>query len=263
MTDESGRNHQEGTCEPTTQRAKLHGVLPGERTHLTRRDLVKGAAKVGAAGAAVAWVAPKFESVAYAAGTTGSPISTTTSSSTSTTEGGTPNTPTCVVDPKVVRFALPFRIRLIGTLWAPTSRVSVTLVGVRNLGSITTNPDGSFDTRLEVPAGVASGQYQIEFSGFDQQGQPHRCFTALEISGTTDGQGGTTTSTATGSGGVGDQGAGTGQPGSTDDGTLPFTGTDSRTLLLIGTGAVVAGRSLYALRSRIAAASADGDAHAR
>ena len=56
----------------TTQRARMLPVEQGENT-FTRRDVVKGAAKISVAGAAIAWVAPKFDSVAYAADSTGSP----------------------------------------------------------------------------------------------------------------------------------------------------------------------------------------------
>ena len=223
---------------------------------LTRRDVVKGAAKVGVAGAAIAWVAPKFDSVAYAAGSTGSPPPDT--STTTTTGGGTGDEVTCRVDPIVLAVSrLPFRIRVIGTHWAPSSKVRIVIVGSRLLGIITTQPNGSFDTRVEVPDSMRAGKYRIEMAGFDAKGKAHRCFRDFELSdGRLNSQGGTTSTTSSG-GKPGSNGTGNGS------GTLPNTGSDSRTLLLVGAGAVVAGRSLYALRNRLATASADGDAHSR
>lgn len=231
----------------------------------TRRDVVKGAAKVSVAGAAIAWVAPKFDSVAYAADSTGSPPPDT--SSTSTTGGGSGDEPECRVDPRVLsRSRLPFRIRVIGSKWAPSSQVSVTIVGVRNLGTVTTNANGSFDTRVEVPFSVKAGQYRIEMSGYDNKGNKFRCFRDFEITDSDTGEQGSSTTGGsettrdgrnTASGNGGNAGSGNG------NGTLPETGSDSRTLLLVGAGAVVAGRSLYALRNRIANASADGNLSAR
>lgn len=251
-------------CRAATQRAKLGLVEQGENT-ITRRDVVKGAAKVSFAGAAIAWAAPKFDSVAYAADSTGSPPPDT--SSTSTTGGGGGDDPECRVDPRViVRSRLPFRIRVIGSKWAPSSQVRVTIVGVRNLGTVTTNANGSFDTRVEVPFSVTAGKYRIEMSGYDNKGNSYRCFRDFEVTdSTTGGQGSTSTARTettrdgsnTASGNGGNSGSGDG------NGTLPETGSDSRTLLLVGAGAVVAGRSLYALRNRIANASADGNLSAR
>jgi hypothetical protein len=51
-----------------------------------------------------------------------------------------------------------------------------------------------------------------------------------------------------------DGGGGSGGSG----GALPFSGVDTRSLVLVGAGAVIAGKSLFALRNRVAAA-ADGD----
>ncbi len=261
----------------TTERARITPVEQGDNT-VTRRDVVKGAAKVGAAGIAIAWIAPKFESVAYAADSTGSPTPTS-SSSTSTTDEDNGEHPTCEVDPKVLRAprVLPFRIRVIGTRWAPSSKVTVSLVGVKVLGTITTQPNGAFDTRVEVPAGVKDGKYEIEMTGFDAKGKRHQCFEDFRIavggSGETtttaedpdtDSKSGSGVGSASGSGSGSGNGSAVGSNGAGQaSGTLPFTGTDSRTLLLVGAGAVVAGRSLYGLRNRIATASADGDAHSR
>ncbi len=254
-------------CGAATQRAKLDPVEQGENT-ITRRDVVKGAAKVSVAGAAIAWAAPKFDSVAYAADTTGSPPPDT--STTSTTGGGGGDDPECRIDPRViVRSRLPFRIRVIGSKWAPSSQVRVTIVGVRNLGTVTTNANGAFDTRVEVPFSVTAGKYRIEMSGYDNKGNRYRCFRDFEVTDSTGGQGTTSTggsdttidgsNTSSGNGGNSGSGSGNGN----GSGTLPETGSDSRTLLLVGAGAVVAGRSLYALRNRIANASADGNLSAR
>ncbi len=256
----------------TTQRAKLPLVEQGEK-NITRRDVVKGAAKVGVAGASIAWAAPRFDSVAYASDHTGSPEETTTTGPTTTTGGG--SQPTCRIDPIVLNVSrLPYPERVIGTGWAPSSKVNVQLVGVRRLGTVTTNPSGSFDTRVEVPASVAPGQYRVEFAGFLPNGQPYRCFRDFEISGSTGTAGTTsttrktevTTSPTTASGGNSNSNGGNASGNGTSgngSGTLPDTGSDSRTLLLVGAGAVVVGRSLYALRHRIANAAADGEAYAR
>jgi LPXTG-motif cell wall-anchored protein len=229
---------------------------------------MRGAAKVGVAGAAIAWAAPRFDSVAYAADNTGSPEETTTTGESTTTIGGS-GEPTCRIDPEVLNLSrLPFRLRVIGSRWAPSSKVNVTLVGVRLLGVVTTNPSGAFDTRVEIPASVPAGVYQVEFSGYLPNGERFRCFRRFEISPNGGAQGGTSTtgSSATTSGGNSNSGtgnaSGNGASGS-GSGNLPETGSDSRTLLLVGAGAVVAGRSLYALRHRIANATADGEAHIR
>ena len=133
------------------------------------------------------------------------------------------------------------------------------MASVFALGSVTAGPDGSFSTNVTIPASATPGVYQVVFSGYDQQGNPHKAYGRVEVVTTVGPQG--STSTAAGGGGGNCSGGTSGQQGS--GGHLAYTGTDTRTLLLVGTGAVVAGRTLYALRNRLAAAPADGDAHSR
>src|SRR4051812_15401306 len=119
------------------------GGLDGEsRTvgqGLSRRRLMMGAAKGGTAVAAAVWIAPHLESVAFAAGSQGSPCPDPgnpvcgPTSSTSPTTGGTGVT--CGVDPKVVEQGN--RVRFFGTGWKASSRVKVVLVGQRVIGQIT------------------------------------------------------------------------------------------------------------------------------
>jgi hypothetical protein len=254
-------------------------VDQGER-RLSRRDLAKRAAKVGAAGAVVVWVAPHFEDVAYAAGSTGSPPP----ESTTTSRGGThpgPAYPTCQGDPRVF-FNLPHSIHVWGSGWAPSSKITVTLVGVKVLGTITVGPDGKFDAHFTVPAGLFADElYRISFSGFGKNGHPYKCGVAIFVDqkcmGAIAKPGSKTTSKkpiATSGGGSGPakkkgsalgarnakprSGTGAAAEGVGGDSKLPFSGADSRAVVLVGAGAVIAGKTLYSLRNRVAAA-ADGD----
>lgn len=219
---------------------------------MSRRRAITIAAKTGTAVAAAAWITPKLESVAFAAGTQGSPCpnpgdpgcNTTTSSSTSV-----PKTVTCNVDPKEVKPG--GKPRLFGSGWKPASKVKVVLVGNAQLGEITVRPDGTFSERLEVFASVPAGTYRIEFAGFDADGRAVRCFAQLVVSAGTGTQGSTTTS----------GGEGTGSNSGSGSGDLPFTGSDSGALVALGVGAVVVGRVLYGLRDRLA--TRDGDATQR
>ena len=227
----------------------------------TRREVVSGAAKAGAAGAALLWVAPKFQDVAYASGGTTSAASSTTSSSTATTISGQGGVE-CRVDPKVLTH-VPWNIRVIGSGWAASSSVHVTLVGHKDLGHVTAGPNGKFDTRVAeaITSATPQGKYRIEFSGFDSKGVSKRCFVDFELNlSSTGGQGSTTASTRAGS----SSGAGSGsQSGSGNgSGSLPLTGDNSTPLILLGAGALVAGRSIYALRNRLAEAG-DGNLNTR
>ncbi len=246
-------------------------VEQGEKK-LTRRDLAKGAAKVGAAGAVAVWIAPHFEDVAYAAGASSSPPPNTTT--TSKGHPHPPSYPTCSGDPRVL-FDLPHDIHIWGTGWAPSSRLTITLVGVKVLGQVTVGPDGKFSAHFTLPAGLHADQlYRISITGYAKNGHPYKCGVAIFVDQKCHGAvlvGGitktpTTHTVAPGdpkskNGGAGGSalgatgGSGSGGQGS---GTLPFTGADTRSLVLIGAGAVIAGKSLYSLRNRVAAA-ADGD----
>jgi hypothetical protein len=240
-------------------------VDQGER-RLSRRDLAKRAAKVGAAGAVAIWVAPHFEDVAYAAGSTGSPPPTTSSS---TRKPGHPaDYPTCQGDPRVF-FELPHTIHVWGSGWAPSSKIQVTLVGVKSLGTITVGANGKFDARFTIPAGLHADQlYRLSFSGYGKNGHPYKCGVAIFIDQRCTGA--VLVKKATKGHGdpvsAGDPKAKSGaalasnSSHDSDDpsGSLPFTGADTRSLVLVGAGALIAGKTLYSLRNRVAAA-ADGD----
>jgi hypothetical protein len=220
-----------------TLRAKLRAMELGGERRFSRRDLAKGAAKVGAAGAAVVFIAPHFEDIAYAAGSTGSPPPETT-----TTVKGHPHPPdhpSCQGDPRVF-FNLPHSMHVWGTGWAPSSKITVTLVGVKVLGTITVKPNGTFDHTFTIPAGLHADQlYRLSFSGRSKNGHPWKCGVAIFI----------------------DQkckGAVAGRPQAKSGSAL---GVDTRSLVLVGAGAVVAGKSLYSLRNRVAAAEGDRAAH--
>ncbi len=234
----------------------------GER-RLSRRDLAKRAAKVGAAGAVAVWVAPHFEDVAYAAGSTGSPPPETTTTSKGHKPG--PEYPTCQGDPRVF-FSLPHSIHVWGSGWAPSSKITVTLVGVKTLGTITVGPNGKFDATFTIPAGLHADQlYRISFSGYGKNGHPYKCGVAIFIDQRCKGAVGvplTKKPTHNGPGARSESGhRGQGAPLAADPpggGSLPFSGADSRSLVLLGAGALIAGKTLYSLRNRVAAA-ADGD----
>ncbi len=240
----------------------------GER-RLSRRDLAKRAAKVGAAGAVAVWVAPHFEDVAYAAGSTGSPPPETTTTSKGNHKPA-PEYPTCQGDPRVF-FDLPHSIHVWGSGWAPSSKITVTLVGVKVLGTITVAPNGKFDAHFTIPAGLHADQlYRISFSGYGKNGHPYKCGVAIFIDQRCKGavvvaKKSTKKAAVGAAGGPGDpraeaasvtSAAASGAPQSS--GALPFTGADSRSVVLLGAGAVIAGKTLYSLRNRVAAA-ADGD----
>jgi hypothetical protein len=226
-------------------------VDQGER-RLSRRDLAKRAAKVGAAGAVAVWVVPHFEDVAYAAGSSGSPPPT----STPTTKGHrpAPEYPTCQGDPRVF-FNIPHSIHVWGSGWAPSSKITATLVGVKTLGTITVKPNGTFDANFTVPAGLfADRLYRISFSGYGKNGHPYKCGVAIFIDQKCMGaiaqkvptkKPGNLTGPASG-------------PSRSSGSAVPAAGTDTRSLVLLGAGALVAGKTLYSLRNRVAAA-ADGD----
>jgi hypothetical protein len=235
---------------------------------LSRRDLVKRGAKAGVAGAAVVWIAPHFEDVAYAAGSTGSPPPGT--STTTRKHQPAPEYPTCLGDPRVL-FELPHSIHVWGSGWAPSSKITVTLVGVKNLGTITVAPNGKFDAHFTLPAGLHADQlYRISFSGYGKNGHPYKCGVAIFVDQRC--KGAVLTKKVTGKGNPVDPKSGKkgssvlsggganngGDPGGGGSGALPFTGADSRSLVLIGAGALIAGKTLYSLRNRVAAA-ADGD----
>ena len=249
----------------------------GER-RLSRRDLAKRAAKVGAAGAVVVWVAPHFEDVAYAAGSTGSPPPETTTTSRGSHPG--PAYPTCQGDPRVF-FNLPHSIHVWGSGWAPSSKITVTLVGVKVLGTITVGPDGKFDAHFTIPSGLFADElYRISFSGFGKNGHPYKCGVAIFVDqkcmGAIAKPGAKTTSkkpvATSGSGTSKKKGSAVGardaKPRSgagaaegiaaSDDSSLPFSGADTRSVVLVGAGALIAGKTLYSLRHRVAAA-ANGD----
>jgi hypothetical protein len=245
-------------------------VDQGER-RLSRRDLAKRAAKVGAAGAVAVWVAPHFEDVAYAAGSTGSPPPGTT---TTTKKGGhhPPDYPTCQGDPRVF-FELPHSIHVWGSGWAPSSKITVTLVGVKVLGTITVGTNGKFDAHFTIPAGLHADQlYRISFSGYGKNGHPYKCGVAIFIDQRCKGAVLVKKPNQQGKGhpiaGANDPknnsgavlaDAQHGDPsGGGSGGSLPFTGADTRSLVLVGAGALIAGKTLYSLRNRVAAA-ADGD----
>jgi hypothetical protein len=234
-----------------TLRGRIAAVLSGD-ARLSRRDLARVAAKVGVAGAGVAWVAPRFETVAYAASSAGSPQPTTTSGSVPVSiQGG----PTCFVSPQSVAGDPPYSVRVNGSGWAPSSRIVMTLVGVRVVATITTRPDGSYNLIVGIDGPIAPGRYQIEFAGFDPNGNADRCFHAFAVTAPT----ATTQSvpaTATTGGGGGPKPPANGGGG----GGEQFSGADTRTLLLLGTGAVVVGRMLYSLRNRMIAAADAADA---
>ncbi len=101
----------------------------GDSTGLSRRDVVKGAAKVGVAGAAVAFVAPKFEGVAFAASKTGSPLPTTTTggATTSSTAAGGPTG--ALAQALFHTDQLPEVVQASGFGWAPNSTIVITMVG--------------------------------------------------------------------------------------------------------------------------------------
>jgi hypothetical protein len=235
---------------------------------LSRRDLVKRAAKTGAAGAAVVWIAPHFEDVAYAAGSTGSPPPETSTTSKGGHPRGTPY-PTCLGDPRVF-FDLPHSIHVWGSNWAPSGKITVTLVGVKSFGTITVGANGKFDARFTLPAGLHADQlYRVSFSGYGKNGHPYKCGVAIFIDQRC--KGAVLTKKITGKGHPIDPKGGHkgglvptalgkgGDPGSgSGSGALPFTGADSRSLVLVGAGALIAGKTLYSLRNRVAAA-ADGD----
>jgi hypothetical protein len=223
---------------------------------MTRRRAITLAAKTGTAVAAAAWIAPKLESVAFAAGTQGSPCpdpgnpacNTTTSSSPTTA----PKTVTCKVDPNEIKPG--DKPRFFGSGWKPASKVKVVLVGVATIGEITVRADGTFSETLEVVRSIPSGTYRVEFAGFDAEGRAVRCFEQLVVSSGTGEQGSTSTS--------GGEGTGSNSSGSSSgSGELPFTGSDTGALVALGVGAVVVGRVLYGLRDRLAAR--DGDATKR
>ncbi len=233
------------------------------RAGLSRRGVMVLAAKAGTAAAAVAWVAPRLETVAYAAGAQGSPCpnpnnpacNTTTSSSSSTTA---PPTVTCGVDPRAIQ--LGDKPRFFGTGWKAASTVKVVLVGSRTLGEVTVKPDGTFDARFEVVRSVTPGTYRVEFVGFDADGRSVRCFETLVVNARVTPQGSTTTVAGGGTGGQGGQGGQGAQNGNGNGGTggsLPFTGTDPGGLVAVGVGAIVIGRVLYGLRSRLGAREID------
>jgi hypothetical protein len=226
---------------------------------LSRRQAITFAAKAGTAVAAVAWVAPRLESVAVAAGSQGSPCPDpgNPNCGTTTTGGSTTSTGphvTGVVDPTEIRpGGSP---RFFGSGWKASSTVKIVLVGVRVLGHVSVRPDGTFSIRIQVPPSVPPGHYRVEFVGFDADGRSVRCFEPLVIS-VVSSQGSTTTASGGGGVGSGSAGSGQGDPG----GTLPFTGSDAGGLVALGVGAVVVGRVLYGLRDRLA--GRDGDATTR
>jgi hypothetical protein len=231
------------------------------RGRVTRRALMTGAAKAGVAAGAVVWVAPHFERVAHAATAAGSPPPSTTTSTTTGGVGG--QGVTCNIDPTALAVTdLPFRMRLFGTHWAASALITVTLVGGQVLAHITTAPDGSFDVRINVPGGITPGTYQVECDGVDLKGDRVTCFDTFSVTGslpTTSTTPGSTTpgSTASGQGdGGGGGGGGGGGNNNGGNGSLPFTGDDTRMIVLVGAGAVVVGRALYGLRTRLLS---DGD----
>jgi hypothetical protein len=233
------------------------------RPGFSRRQMMTTAAKAGTAVAAVAWVAPHLESVAFAAGRQGSPCPDpgNPECGTTTTSDTTPPTTeqpgfTCHVDPREIKPG--GKPRFWGTGWKASSRVKVMLVGVRLIGYITVLPDGTFSHNFEVVRSVPPGTYRVEFAGFDAEGRAARCFETLVVSSVVTGQGSTTT---TGDPGGGAVGAGSGSASGSGNGTLPFTGSDTGGLVALGVGAVVVGRVLYGLRDRLA--TRDGDATAR
>ena len=232
------------------------GSDAGTRRGLSRRQAITVAAKAGTAVAAAALVAPRLESVAFAAGAQGSPCpdpgnpdcGPTTSSSSTTSTG---RHLTCLVDPREIRPG--GKPRFAGTGWKASSRVKLMLVGVRVIGYVTVRPDGTFSRHFEVVRAVPPGHYRVEFVGFDADGRSVRCFEPLVVSVVSS----QSTPTTAGGSGVGSGSSGSGDPG----GTLPFTGSDTGGLVALGVGAVVVGRVLYGLRDRLAAR--DGDATTR
>jgi hypothetical protein len=166
-----------------------------------------------------------------------------------------------------VFFDLPHSIHVWGSGWAPSSKITVTLVGVKVLGTITVGANGKFDARFTVPAGLHADQlYRLSFAGYGKNGHPYKCGVAVFIDQRC--RGAILVKKPS-------KGGGNGNPisdpksgallsnashdnGGPSGGSLPFTGADTRSLVLVGAGALIAGKTLYSLRNRVAAA-ADGD----
>jgi hypothetical protein len=245
---------------------------------VTRRRAVVLTAKAVPAVAVVAWAAPRFETVAGAAGTgTGTdPVVTTAGTGTGTGTAGSPcpdpDAPSCEENTTTTRPGASQRVscriepeeaaagqtvRASGEGYEASSTVEVRIPGVGRLGESAVQPNGTFARNFTVPQ-IEPGSYRIEVVGTDADGHPVRCFNDLTVVTRTTGGGSTTTNgTGTGTGGSGNGnsgngGADNGGAGNGDGGSLPFTGSDSTNLLWLGAGALVAGRLLYGVRERLA-----------
>jgi hypothetical protein len=237
---------------------------------VTRRKAMVWTAKAGSAVAVGAWVAPKFETLAFAEGTgTGTGTDDTTGTGTGTGTAGSPcpnpDDPNCpdssttTSRPGAVAFvscrvtpnetAPGQQVEVSGEGYKASGNVEVRLIGIGKLGDAAVQPDGTFARRFTIARSVPAGDFRVEVRGHNENGKEERCFSNLKVltNGTS---GGTTTTTTDGSGNSGS--GGSDNNSGSDEGPLPFTGSDTTSLVAIGAGALILGRLLYEVRERLA-----------